>query len=429
MPAEAVAFDIEQRGPLPRDQPRPLARHGIGDGKGVRAVHRLGVERAGRDPRADARQTLPPHRLAHGLAAHGVEVVGEEEEDRQPLPAAVLPEPPELAHGGEVHRLPHRAAACRAVARMGDRDRAVLRQPPPQCRPRRDPRRGADDGVVGIAAERRKEGVHRSAHAPVEAVRAHEDLGKEAIEQEILGHRAASPPEDPPHLVAQPPAVMGGEDRLDPGLGQPRDGGEALGQKLAMAAVRAEDVVGRVERERRAHRRPLLPDREMRRPLVDMRDPAMAAGGLEGCEHPLELADHHHVAQHVAQGGRPAGRDLRAHRARIGVHRQGGRRDRSGPQYEGGIDQKFLGHRATPAKGDPEMVDERTLVNHPEQLLRTGQGQETPTGPGPVRACRSDPLRRPWAARAGATRAVARWWARTGRPSAGPRRAGSSGRG
>ena len=45
----------------------------------------------------------------------------------------------------------------------------------------------ADDGVVGIDAEGREEGVHGAAQAAVEAGLPGEDLGHRAVEQEVDG--------------------------------------------------------------------------------------------------------------------------------------------------------------------------------------------------------------------------------------------------
>ena len=60
------------------------------------------------------------HRLAHGLAAHAVEVIKDVEDDGQTALAAFLPEGLELVHGGEVHGLVNRAAAEGRIADVAD---------------------------------------------------------------------------------------------------------------------------------------------------------------------------------------------------------------------------------------------------------------------------------------------------------------------
>jgi hypothetical protein len=84
-------------------------------------------------------------------------------------------------------------------------------------------------------------------------------------------------------------------DRLDPLGRQPPGRGQALGQDLAVAAVRAEDLVLRIERRALPHGRRLLADGEVGRAAVVVGDPAPGAGRLEGVEHALELADDDHV--------------------------------------------------------------------------------------------------------------------------------------
>ena len=142
---EAVGLDVEQGRAVPALEQRALALDGIGDGERVGAVDRLGVQVRRVHRGADPRQAVPAAGLADGLAAHRVEIVGEEEEHRQPALERLRPQPVVLRHRGEVHRLPDRPAAGRAVADIGDRDallaaRASCRAPPRwRCRPK--PRR------------------------------------------------------------------------------------------------------------------------------------------------------------------------------------------------------------------------------------------------------------------------------------------------
>ena len=76
---------------------------------------------------------------------------------------------------------------------------------------------------------------------------------------------------------------------------------KALGQDLAVAAVRAEDVVVGRQRERHADRRRLLPDREVRRSGVVVRDALVRALGLDLVEDRLELPDGAHVLPDVQE--------------------------------------------------------------------------------------------------------------------------------
>ena len=90
-----------------------------------------------------------------------------------------------------------------------------------------------------------------------------------------------------------------------------------------MAAMAAEDVVLRLQRQGRADGRRLLPDREMRRALVGIGDALVGAGRLEARQHGLELAHDHHVAedglQRCRRRGRPARRRCRGDRRGRGI--------------------------------------------------------------------------------------------------------------
>ena len=77
----------------------------------------------------------------------------------------------------------------------------------------------------------------------------------------------------------------------------------------------------RLQRQRRADRRPLLPERQMGRSLVDIGDVGIAALGLERAEHGLEFPHDHHVAQDVGHRCGAARRQFLAEGPGIGVER------------------------------------------------------------------------------------------------------------
>ena len=138
-------------------------------------------------------------------------------------------------------------------------------------------RRAADDRVVRIDAERREEGVHRAAQAAVEAGVAGEDLGQRAVDDEIdrqVLRRSRGILLDDAQAVA---AEVVAHDRMQRLVVELVDGREALGQDLAVGAVRAEDVVVGVEQVRLADRRRFLADREVRRAAVVVRDVLVSA--------------------------------------------------------------------------------------------------------------------------------------------------------
>ncbi len=79
-------------------------------------------------------------------------------------------------------------------------------------------------------------------------------------------------------------------------LAQLGDGGEALGEDLAVAAVRAEDVVLGAQEIGLADGGRFLADRQVRRAPVVVLDALVVAFLLDAVEHGLELADDRHVA-------------------------------------------------------------------------------------------------------------------------------------
>ena len=132
---EAIGLHVEEGRAMAALEQEALALDGIGHGERVGAVDRLGVQvrRAHRDP--DPRQAVPAGGLADGLAAHRIEIVGEEEEDRQPALERLRPQPVVLGHRRRSSS-PPRPARSRSRhrrywrPRCSSRRRASCRAPP-----------------------------------------------------------------------------------------------------------------------------------------------------------------------------------------------------------------------------------------------------------------------------------------------------------
>ena len=173
---------------------------------------------------------------------------------------------------------------------LAHHDAALAVHPLEERRARRNRTRAAHDGVVGIDAERREEGVHRAAHAAVEAGLAREDLAERAEDDELDGQvrdRAAmvllQRPED--RAVQIGPHDL--EQRLLVGLA---DRGEPLRQNLAVAAVRAVDVIVWRQEERHPDRGGLLSDRQVGGPEMIVGDAFVQPLRLDLVQDRLELA-------------------------------------------------------------------------------------------------------------------------------------------
>ena len=335
---EAVGDGVQQHRPAARLQHLTFAFHGIGNGQRVVAVDAFGMHRFRVDRQTDTRHAVlaKPHGLTKRLPAHAVEVVHEIEQDRRRAADILRPERTVLVHRREHHRFPHRPAAHGGVADVGDDDAGPAVDALEQRRAGRDIGRAADDRVVRHDSEGREESVHRAAHALVEAGSAGEDLGQRAVKGEIEGHlsdaAAREGLDDSQHRAVQ----VGLHDLGQRGVVQLGDGGEALGQDLAVAAVRAKDeVVGR-QVVRLADRGRFLADGEVRRAAVVVLDALVDAFLFDAVQHGLELADGEHVAIHPYQvlaavaarlGGRvrliAIDRNLRRSQHALGPHLRG----------------------------------------------------------------------------------------------------------
>ncbi len=200
-----------------------------------------------------------------------------------------------LIHRREGQPLPHGAASERGIADVAHDDAAFAVHSLEEGRPWRNRTRAAHDGVVGIAPERREEGVHRAAHAAVEAGLLGEQLAERAEDDELDGQirdRAAmvllQRPED--RAVQIRPHDL--EQRLLVGLA---NRGEPLRQNLAVAPVRAVDVIVPRQEERHPDRGGLLSDRQVGRPEVIVGDAFVQPLRLDLAQDGLELPDGRHV--------------------------------------------------------------------------------------------------------------------------------------
>ena len=306
MAAQTIGQHVQQHGALVLLDKLQLAAIGVDNGQGVHAVHALGIHLVLGDAGAHPGQLAIGHGLAVGAAAHAVAVVHEVEDHRQAALVFVGPQGLQLIHGGEVQRLPHGAAAQGAVAAVGDDHAGRLHILLIQGSAGGDAGGAAHDGVVGINAEGQEEQVHGVAQAPGKAVLAAEQLAGQAVQEEddgllldalfgqVLLH----------HLIGL--AVEGGLHDVEQLLvGHLGDGGQALGQHLAVAAVGAEDKVIAVQQIALAHGRGLLAGVQVGGAGVGILHAVVGLGQADGLQHGLKLADILHIAidtQHIFLG-------------------------------------------------------------------------------------------------------------------------------
>ena len=236
VPGKPVAFHVENGGSLAFKQHLALALNGVGDSKRVRAVDGFRMKGVIAQSGADPCEPVPRHGFAARLSAHGVEVVGEEEENRKE--AGIVPEAFELRHAGKVQGFPNRSAACGPVANHRDRDAVATFGLHPERGSGRDAGRRPDNGVVRKCAERREERMHAAPHAAIEADFAHEHLGEEPREQEILGEAVFGLVRKMRlHGAEQGAVAVGFHDRGERVVAQPLDRRQPLCQELPVRAV------------------------------------------------------------------------------------------------------------------------------------------------------------------------------------------------
>ena len=339
-------------------------------GERIGPVDRLGVHRLQVDRRADAEQTVPAHGLADGLPAHAVKIVVEEEEHRQAA-RPIVPQRPVLRHCREIHRLPYRATAGRPVADAGDGDAVFAEEFLGERRAGGDSGGAAHDGVVGISAEGGEKGVHRAAHAAVEAVCAHEDFRQQAKKQKCLADSGFGLSADMSlDGIQKRPASIILHQTHKFGPWQLVDRRKSLGDEFAVAAMAAVDMVAGLERERRADRRAFVADREMRGPLVIVGDARIRAGRLQDGQHGLELADDHHVTERIDEGGVAAGQPLLRDRRPISVDGNFWKSQFRRAMQDVGIDEKSLGHGGSWGAQAWRQIAARPLFCHGPTLVK-----------------------------------------------------------
>ena len=241
-----------------------------------------------------ARQVAHAHHLVIGAVGHPVVVVLDEVDDGQPEGPIAGQVVGPLRLGRPVERLEHDAVGVRPVAREAAHHplRAAIAQRHGRARGDRD--RATHDRVGPQVPGGEVADVHAAAAAVAVPLVLAEELGDRAVD--VLLERRREP------LVAGPGGRVrqAGAQRL---VRHPPERGKALGDRVAVPAVGARDVVIRPQRGAGAHRRGLLADRDVRRAAVVVAGERAVAARAEPDDHLLELADGQHVVEEVECGG------------------------------------------------------------------------------------------------------------------------------
>ena len=206
-----------------------------------------------------------------------------------------------MVHRGEGHTFQHRAAVHGAVTQVGYHDTGLAVHLLVKGRTYADGAAATHDGVIGINAEGRKEGVHTAAQTLVEARGAGENLGHGTVQQEA----------DAQFLGAALEALTGhGQRGAAPELlhhllqlvfRQDLDGTQTLGQDFTVGTVAAEDEVVGGEVVGHTHGGSLLTGAQVGRTGIVVGYAIVAAGGFHQVEHGLKLPDYEHIPVNVLE--------------------------------------------------------------------------------------------------------------------------------
>jgi hypothetical protein len=331
--ADPVGDRVQQHRPAAFLDHPPFAPEGVDYRQRIVAVDALGVHLVRVDAGADAGDKLHSHGLAHRLPAHAIKVVHAVENDRQSPAQRGVPQLAVLIHGGERDAFPHRAAGERGVADVAYHDPRLAVDSLVEGRAGGDRSGTAHDGVVRIDAERGEEGVHGAAQAAVEPGLPRENLAIGAVDEEAQRQALHAP------LVslldrAQQGAVAVGFHQLQQGRVAPvPDGRKPFRQDLAVAAVRAVNMVVGSQRERHADGGRLLSDRQVRRAGVIISHALKRSLDLNFIQNGFELPNRAHVLPDGQEVFARIARPFFLRRALISIHLNVGQMDRPFGKY------------------------------------------------------------------------------------------------
>ena len=290
VPVVAVGRGLDEDGPVACAADLGGATDGIANGEDIHAVDGLGVHVVGREPGRPPGQVGHAHDLVVRVVGHAVVVVLDEVDDRQAVGAVGGEVVRPLRLRRPVERLEHDAVGVRAVAREAAHDLVVLLVAVGHRRAGRDRHGPADDRVGAEVAGREVADVHAPAATAAVALVLAEQLGDHAVDvllerglEQVGARRRRRTRHAGPELL----------------VGHRPDRREALGDRVAVTAMGAGDVVVGAQRRAGTDRGGLLADRDVRRPAVVVAGEGIVAAGPEADDHLLHLADREHVVEQV----------------------------------------------------------------------------------------------------------------------------------
>ena len=189
--------------------------------------------------------------------------------------------------------------------------------------------------------------MHRAAKTAVKAGVLGEDLGQRSVDQEVDGHvlrRFALAFVEFGYRLVGDTAEKAFHHGDELGFAEFVDRREALGENLAVAAVRPEnEVLGR-QQVSLSDRGGFLPHRQVRRAGIVVLDAVVGVGRLDRVQHRFELADEAHVAVDAQEVVLAVVRLFFLDRALVLVDRDFAELDVAGAPHFLRADVQLLGH-------------------------------------------------------------------------------------
>ena len=167
-----------------------------------------------------------------------------------------------------------------------------------KCSAGRNGARAADDGVIGVNAERQKKGMHRAAEALVKTGFLGKNLSQrtvnEKFDRQLFDRKTAAAIGLLDYFVSRAVEKIL-HDRKQILLIHLMNSGQSFGQNFTVAAMRAENIIVGSKQISLANRRSLLTHRQMRRAGIVVFEAVVCVCGLNRIEHGFEFTDQAHI--------------------------------------------------------------------------------------------------------------------------------------
>ena len=310
VPVVAVRARLDEDRALAGAAQRNCAPDRVAHRQDVHPVDRLGVHVVLGEAGGAPGKVPDAHHLFVRVVGHPVVVVLDEVDDGEPVRVVAGQVVRPLRLGRPVERLEDHPVGVGAVPREAADHPVRVVVAVGHRGARGDRHAAAHDRVGAEVARREVADVHPAAATGAVARLLAEELGDDVVD--VLLERRLQ------QLVARA-AGRGRDAGAQLVVGHPADRRESLGDGVAVAAVRARDVVVDAEQAARSHGRCLLADRDVRRAAVLVARKGIVATRPQADDHLLQLANGEHVVEQLERpgAGDAAVGDLRRERARV----------------------------------------------------------------------------------------------------------------